>query len=87
MAAWVLVPEVIPEKEIEEAGTPVMAVQVMAPVLSIPVIEVVAEQPPSKKLEASLSRRLVSSISPLTSNLLEGVFVPMPTLPPLKRAA
>lgn len=55
MAAWVLVPEVIPEKAMEEAGTPVMAVQVMAPVESIPVILVVAEQPPSKKLEASLS--------------------------------
>lgn len=50
-----LVPEVIPEKAIEEAGTPVMAVQVIAPVLSIPVREVVAEQPPSKKLLASLS--------------------------------
>lgn len=87
MAAWVLVPEVIPEKAIEEAGTPVMAVQVMAPVESIPVMVVVAEQPPSKKFVASLSSRLVSSISPLTSNLLEGVFVPTPTLPPLKRAA
>ena len=60
-----------------------MAVQVIAPVLSIPVILVVAEQPPSKKLEASLSKRLVNSISPVTSSSFDGLIVPMPTLPPL----
>ncbi len=70
-------------KEIEEAGTPEIAVQVIAPVLSIPVIVVVAEHPPSKKLLASLSYKLVSSMSPLTSSSFDGAVVPIPTLPVL----